>query len=479
MDQPNFLIIMSDEHDPRLSEPYGHPFVRTPNMRRLAERGVVFDNGYCNSPLCVPSRASFMTGKHVHRIGVWDNGIPLASDEPTWAHRLNAVGYDTALAGKMHFIGKDQRHGFRRRLVEDVHGEFNMNPPDWDRTVTPGRQMRARFEEAGPGDSMHQQYDDEVTRQSVAYLAEPERKRRPWALVTSVITPHFPLIVRQQYYDDYYPAHADLPTTASPEHLTRLHPQNQRLRRYFDCEDVPEEQVRRCRATYYGLIAYCDERIGQVLDALEANGLAEDTVVAYVADHGEMNGEHGMWWKCTFYEPSARIPFVVSWPKRFARGHRRHATSLVDLVATMLDLAGAESADTDGTSLTRLLEGSQPDGDGLAIAEYEAHGTDRPSRMVRRGRWKLNYYFREPSELFDLEADPDELNDLTGDPVHAAVRDELTAIALDGWDPAEIDRRVRESQRKRRILVAGDPGPPSHEWDPATVGMAVGPVEGR
>jgi choline-sulfatase len=145
----------------------------------------------------------------------------------------------------------------------------------------------------------------------------------------------------------------------------------------------------------------------------------------------------------------------------------------------MLDLADADASDVDGTSLTPLLEGRQPDGDGLAIAEYEAHGTDRPGRMVRRGRWKLNYYYREPSELFDLESDPNELNDLAADPAHAAVREVMTAIALDGWDPAEIDRRVRESQRKRRILVAGDPGPASHEWDPETVGMAVGPAESR
>ena len=192
MAQPNFLIVMSDEHDPRVSEPYGHPFVHTPNMRRLADRGVAFENGYCNSPLCVPSRASFMTGRHLHRIGVWDNGVPLASDEPTWAHRLNAAGYDTALAGKMHFVGPDQRHGFARRLVEDIHGLGTINPPDWRRDGPGNARMRERFAEAGPGESTHQLYDDEVTRQSVAYLADPARCERPWALCASLITPHFP-----------------------------------------------------------------------------------------------------------------------------------------------------------------------------------------------------------------------------------------------------------------------------------------------
>lgn len=465
-DRPNVLIVMSDEHDPRVSEPYGHPFVRTPNLQRLSERGVVFENGYCNSPLCVPSRASFMTGKHLHRIGVWDNGVPLASDEPTWAHRLNALGYETALAGKMHFIGPDQRHGFGRRLVEDIHGRFRMDPPDWRNDGPGGAQMRQRFQEAGPGDSLHQLYDDEVTLQSVAYLSEPARRERPWALCASLITPHFPLIVRQRYWDLYYPDHADLPPSP-PGHDEPLHPQSQRLSRYFDCAmDVPEEQIRRCRAAYYGLVTYCDERIGQILDALERSGQAENTIVAYVADHGEMHGQHGMWWKCSFYEGSVRIPFILSWPGRWAPGRRRAAASLLDLVRTVCERAGDVGEDLDGCSLVAELEGSTPDGDGLAIAEYEGHGTVTPGRMVRRGQYKLNYYLDEPPELFDLAADRDEFQNLAASQAHAAVREELTAIVLRDWDPVAVKARVIESQARRRRLVAGEPGPPSPEWHP-------------
>lgn len=446
-----------------MSEPHGHPFVRTPNLARLAAGGVVFDAAYCNSPLCVPSRASFMTGQHVHRIGAWDNGVPLPTDEPTWAHRLNAVGYDTALAGKMHFVGPDQRHGFKRRLVEDIHGEYHLAAPDWSKPVGPGGpRMRRRYEEPGPGESNHQLYDDEVARQSISYLAEPERKTQPWALVTSIITPHFPLIVRQPYFDQYFPRHADLP----PARGVPLHPHNVRMRRHFAAEELSEAQIRRARAAYYGLVTFADERVGQVLDALAANGLIEDTLVAYVADHGEMNGEHGLWWKCTFYEGSARIPMIVSWPGRFSPGRRRAATSLLDLVQTVLELAEADRSGTEGTSLVGLLEGTTPDNDGLAIAEYTAHGTDRPARMVRRGRYKLNYYWNEPVELFDLEADPGEWCDLAASPEHAATRDELIAIALRDWDPADVDRRVRASQARRRIAVRGAPGPPHQEWAP-------------
>lgn len=244
--RPNILIIMSDEHDPRVSTPYGHPFIRTPAMQRLADRGVVFENAYCNSPLCVPSRASFMTGKHLHRIGVWDNGVPLASDEPTWAHRLNALGYDTALAGKMHFVGVDQRHGFRQRLLEDVHGAYDFAPPDWSTEPTSHLRRRQRIEEAGPGDTAYQRYDESVAEHSVAFLADPRRRERPWALCTSFITPHFPLIARQPFFDQYYPQHADLPTIPSG-HLAQQHPQSQRLRRYFTTDDLPDDMVARAR----------------------------------------------------------------------------------------------------------------------------------------------------------------------------------------------------------------------------------------
>lgn len=469
MSTPNFLIIMTDEHNPFVSEPFGHPFIRTPNIQRLTERGVLFENAYCNSPLCVPSRASFMTGKYVHRIGVWDNATSLSSNEPTWAHRLNLAGYDTAISGKMHFIGEDQRHGFQRRLVSDIHGKYHRALVDWDTKegwATAGH--RQRLAEAGPGDYLYQQYDDCVTARAVEYLAEPERKERPWALCVGLITPHFPLIVRESYWNLYYPQHADLPNIP-PGHLDAQHPQSKRLREYFGLSAATEEQVRRGRAAYYGLVTFADERIGMVLDALERNGLDDDTVVVYVSDHGEMMGEHGLWWKCSFYEGSSRIPFIVSWPRRFAPGRRAAITSLVDLTRTVLDLAGCDvhEADLDGQVLTGLLDGTQPDGGGLAFSEYEAHGTDRPARMVRRGQYKLNYYHGEPVELFDLAADPGEFNDLAASPAHAAIREELTALVLRDWDPERVNASARESQRLRRVVVEGSPHLSFAHWDPA------------
>lgn len=458
MTHPNFLVIMSDEHDPRVSSPYGHPFVRTPAMQRLADNGVVFNNAYCNSPLCVPSRASFMTGKHLHRIGVWDNGVPLATDEPTWAHRLNALGYETALAGKMHFIGPDQRHGFVHLLHRDIHARADMRTTTWGAEPSvPRAGMRRRVEEAGPGDSGHQRYDDEVAERALAFLADPTRREHPWALCASFITPHFPLIAREPYFNLYYPDHADVPLIP-PGHLEQQHPQSRRLRQYFSSDGFTEEEVRRARAAYYGLVTFCDERIGWLLEELDAQGLAENTAVIYVSDHGEMLGQHGMWWKCSFYEGSVRIPLIISWPGGIAPGRRFNSvTSLIDVVRTVLNLAGDDAADLDGANLLPLLAGSASDGDGLALAEYEGHGAVTPARMVRRGQFKLNYYHEEPAELFDLERDPDEFENLAASSDYAAIRSELLALALRDWDPDAISCRVRDSQHRRGIITRGDP----------------------
>ncbi|MCC6175618.1 MAG: choline-sulfatase [Chloroflexi bacterium] len=470
MDRPNFLIVMTDEHNPFVSTPFDHPFIQTPNIQRLADRGVLFENTYCNSPLCVPSRASFMTGKYIHRIGVWDNAASLTSNEPTWAHRLNLAGYDTAISGKMHFIGEDQRHGFQRRLVSDIHGKHHRALTDWNSKrgwATAGHKQRLK--EAGPGDYLYSQYDDCVATRAAEYLAEPARKEKPWALCVGLITPHFPLIVRERYWNMYYPEHADLPNIP-PGHLDQLHPQNQRLREYFGVADATDEEIRRGRAAYYGLVSFADERIGQVLDALERNGLDENTVVVYTSDHGEMMGEHGLWWKCSFYEGSSRVPFIVSWPQRFTPGRRTAITSLVDLTRTVIDLAGCEDvddADLDGRVLTGLLDGTEADGGGVAFSEYEAHGTDRPARMVRKGNFKLNYYHGEPIELYDVVTDPSEFTNLADEPAYAAIRDELLALVLENWDPETVKQTALESQRLRRVVVEGSPHLSFAHWDPA------------
>lgn len=466
MSKPNILIIMSDEHDARVSSPYGHPLVDTPAMQRLADRGAVLQNSYCNFPLCVPSRSSFMTGRYASQIGVWDNASSLPPDEPTWAHRLNALGYDTTLVGRMHFVGVDVRHGFRRHLVGDM--EIGRDHPlfTWENAADVISDRTDLIRAAGAGEADHQLYDDLVTARAVEYLAEPARKDQPWACCVGLMTPHFPLIVRQPYFDRYHPDRSDLPPMPDG-HLESQHPHNQSMRRFMGLPgSLTDREVQRARAAYYGLVSFLDDRVGLVLQALEANGLAENTLVIYTSDHGEMAGEHGMWCKHAFYEGAVRVPMLVAWPDHIKAGRRIHqVTSLLDLVRTFLDAAGDDTSDLEGASLLELLCGNELENDGVAVAEFTAHGTDRPGRMIRRGRYKLNHYLGQPVELFDLEDDVNEFNDLSDDPAYATVRDDLIERVLKGWDPAGINRRVRESQRRRGIMLRGDIEPTSRWTD--------------
>ncbi len=462
MPKPNILIIMSDEHAPMYSSVYGHPIVQTPNMERLAEAGATFDAAYCNSPLCMPSRMSFMTGRFVNKIGAWDNWTPMRSDEVTWAHRLRAAGYEVVLSGKQHFGGGDQYHGFQQQLARDLHAERYHPIHTWDEGIVAADQPWHEVDNAGPGWTEELEVDDLAQEKALAFLREPARRDKPWALNLSFIAPHFPYIVPQRFWDMYPPAAMDLPEIPAG-HLENLHPMAQRIRAMFGFPQFPDDVVRQARAGYYALISYLDEKIGELLATLEATGQRENTVIIHLSDHGDMNGEHGMWRKSNFYEASARVPLQIAWPGHIEGGQRLSSVvSLVDVSATICAIAGDACAlPLDGDSLLPLLTG---DGDRSmaarspwkdeAFCEYLAHGTDRPMAMLRRGPYKLNYSWGDPVELYNLEADPGEFHDLSSEPAHQMLIAEMKADLLAGWDPAELDRRVRESQRKQRFIEA-------------------------
>lgn len=459
--QPNILLIMSDEHGPMFSGCYGHPIVKTPHMDRLAERGVLFENAYCNSPLCLPSRMSFMTGRYISNIDVWDNASILSSTAVTWAHQLRAAGYDVVLSGKQHFVGPDKLHGFRAQLARDPHGD-NQHPIYlWQDGVVPAKQPWQGVYQAGPGTTKEIEVDDEVEATTLAYLRDPARKEQPWAINASFIAPHFPLVAPQQYWDLYPPEEMDLPNIP-PGHLENLHPVYQRMRTMFGLIDYTEEELRRARAGYYAIISYLDDKIGRMIDVLEETGQLDNTVIIYTSDHGEMAGEHGMWRKSNFYEQSSRIPMIISWPGQLPMGKQVSETvSLVDLVATVIDMAEAPNiAPLDGDSLLDLARGDAAEWKDMAFCEYLAHGVIRPMAMLRRGRFKLNYSLDDPVELYDLAVDPGEFNDLANDPDYALIREQLRTELLAQWNPIELEQRIRPSQEERLLIRNATAG----EW---------------
>lgn len=468
--QPNILIIMADQLSPAFLRVYGHKLVRTPHIDALAADGVVFENAYCASPLCAPSRASFMAGLLPSRTRVYDNAAEFAADIPTYAHHLRRLGYRTVLSGKMHFCGPDQMHGFEQRLTTDIYpADFGWTP-DWDHPEARPSWYHnmSSVTEAGLAVRTNQlDFDDEVVFAAEREIYDKARgnDKRPLLLVASLTHPHDPFAITREYFDLYAQEDIDMPGPAIPP--DQLDPHSQRLRHVcaMDAQKLTEAQIRTARRAYYGEISYVDRNVGRLLKALGDCGLRDDTIVIVLADHGEMLGDKGLWYKMSFFENSARVPLIVNAPGRFAPRRVAAAASLLDVTPTLVDLAGGDAGaiDTDGRSLLPHLEGgSAPD---ETLAEYLAEGAIAPIVMIRRGPWKFIHSPADPDQLYDLSQDPGERANLANHARHAGRVAEFRDEVARRWRLDALDAEVRASQRRRRLvddaLNQGEPKP----WD--------------
>ncbi len=470
--KPNILIVMVDQLAPAFLPIHGHPIVKAPNLEALAAGGVVFDSAYCNSPLCSPSRAVFMTGQLPSRSGVYDNAAEFRADIPTYAHHLRNLGYRTILSGKMHFCGPDQLHGFEERLTTDIYPADYGWTPDWDKPLDrpDWYHNMSSVTDAGLCVRTNQlDFDDEVTFTSERALYDLARSpdKRPFLLVASFTHPHDPFAITERYWNLYRHDEIDLPAPAIPK--DQLDPHSLRLRHVcaMDASEITNEQIRDARHAYYGAISYVDENLGRLMQALRATKLADNTIVLFLGDHGEMLGERGLWFKMTFFEGGARVPLIVSAPQRFAPRRVAASVSLVDVLPTLVYIAGGDAASLDGTidgrSLRPHLEGRA--GHDEVIGEYVAEGAIAPIVMIRRDKWKFIHSPADPDQLYDLAADPKERHNLADESEHAGRVAEFRAEAARRWDLTALDAEVRASQRRRRLVNAALTKGQAHSWD--------------
>lgn len=465
---PNVIVFLTDEQPAFMTGCYGDKIARTRAIDRLAANGAVCDAAYCASPICCPCRAAMMTSRHVHAIEVWDNASPLRSDWPTFAHTFRAAGYRTVLCGKMHFVGPDPLHGFQERWVSDIYpASF-----DWTRSnrhgaaVNDGGQTRSMVLAAGPGETEDMLYDDLVIRRATDGLPELLGGDRPFLLVVSLTGPHFPFQSPQAYWDKFEVAEIALPKL--PRDFRSLeHPYVEWVRASGRLDEpVPDETVRRARRAIYGRMALVDDHLQQVVTALEEHDAMASTVFAFASDHGDMMGEHGLWFKNTAFDASSRVPLIISGPgiqpRRIAE-----TVSLLDLGPTLAGLAGIPplNVPSDGRNLAPLLRGERAPEAGQAIIENYGEGLHRGVRTIVRNRHKLNVCVGTPLELFDLYRDPGEWRNVAGDPKYAdVVADLLRRLDTASPEPKCYDESRWQSEERRLAILSAIPPAERPVW---------------
>ncbi|KQR76362.1 choline-sulfatase [Burkholderia sp. Leaf177] len=474
----NILILMADQMTPFALSAYGHHVTKTPNMDALAARGVVFDSAYCASPLCAPSRFSFLSGKLPSNIGAYDNAAEFPSQTLTFAHYLRAEGYRTVLSGKMHFCGPDQLHGFEERLTTDIYpADFGWTP-NWDdfETRPSWYHNMSSVIDAGPCVRTNQlDFDDEVTYTTRQKLFDIARERqagkdaRPFCVVASLTHPHDPYAIPQKYWDMYRDEDIEMP--AYRDSLEAADPHSKRLRYVCETDKTPptDQQIRNARHAYYGAISYVDAQFGAILEALDQSGMADDTIVIVTSDHGEMLGERGLWYKMTFFEGGCRVPLIVHAPGQFEARHVKASVSHLDVLPTLVELGrGSERSvwpDTlDGRSLVPHLRG-EPRAHDEAIGEYLAEGAIAPIVMLRRGDFKFIHTPADPDQLFNVTADPLERTNLATHPEHAAQVAAFRAEIAERWDLAKLREDVVQSQRRRQFHFDATTQGVIESWD--------------
>ena len=470
---PNFLFIMADQLAAPALSIYGDKIAKTPAMDKLAKDGVVFKNAYCNLPMCGPSRASLHAGRLPFSIAMYDNASEFMASIPTFAHYLRDLGYQTELAGKMHFVGADQLHGYHKRHTTEIYPANFAWTVDWSkgRGYRPTNLTMAPVIESGSCvRTLQMDYDDEVTYHGVQAIYDLARRQTndPWMLTVSFTHPHSPFVISDEFWDLY--DHNDIPLPIVPplgldemDHLSRnLH--------YCQARDqftITDDHRRNAKHAYYGMISYIDSKIAALKTALERSGMADDTIIIFTADHGEMMGERGMWYKQHFFEWASHVPLVFYAPKRWPASRVAKNCSLVDIMPTLLDLAIEGNftnyvGPIDGKSLAPVLHGDSSHMSDIVISEFAADGSTGPSRMVKRGSMKYMDLEGSDTLLFDLDQDPHELNNLIDDPAHAESATELQAICEGGWNRQEMHAIIAADQRRRLKVHQATGGEPTY-----------------
>lgn len=460
MHKPNILFIQVDQLTAAAIKAYGNDIVKAPTIDTLMQEGVVFDNAYCNFPLCAPSRFSMATGQLCSKIGAYDNAAECRAEIPTYAHYLRQQGYQTAISGKMHFIGPDQHHGFEQRLTADLYPADFAWVPNWGNEGKRDTNDERAVKIAGVAErTVQMDFDELVTQEAKQFLYNQARSAdsRPFFLQVSYTHPHDPYLCKQKYWDLY--EDVDIPLPQVPAMRPEEHdPHSARLLNDFGMlgTKFADEDIVRAIRGYYGSISYLDDLISEVLDTLKACGMQDNTAIVFTSDHGEMLGERGMWFKKHFFEMSMRVPLSITAPW-INSAHLPHLVSLVDILPTLNGLAQGspwqcDVEALDGADLTAAILDNNALSARPVYGEYLAESTLSPIFMMRSGDYKIMVSKDAPTLLFNVVNDPNELHNLSGQKDVKGIEQSMLNAIQQRWDSEQLSQDIRLSQQ-RRVLI--------------------------
>ena len=460
---PNILFLMADQLAPHFMPAYGHKVVKTPRLDEMAADSTIFDAHYSNSPLCVPARAGLLTGQLPSSVNVFDSGCDYEHSIPTFAHYLRANGYITVQSGKAHYVGADQLHGLERRLTTDICPADNCWFGVWDdpdRTLDWFHNLNNVVEAGVAERSSQQDFDHDTAHAAIRWIYDYARGQdaRPFMLKVSFTHPHDPYVTPPTYWDRYRHDDIDMPITPFIDPEKRDN-HGRWLYSHYDRgeHEITGEAIRNARHAYYGSVSFVDDRVGEVLDALKAAKLDQNTIVIFTADHGDMLGERGCWYKMSFYEQSCRVPLMISVPGMQSSRRVGQSTSLIDLMPTLLELALDKGAEClvepiAGRSLMPLIEGQPKDWQDETMSEILFEGVRAPGLMIRRRSTKYVHWEGRPCSLFDLAEDPFERNNLIDDPSRKSEVKDFELEVRRRWSLDDLTQRIILKQRRNALV---------------------------
>ncbi len=474
--RPNILFIMVDEMRWDAMSSERHPVVATPNLDRLAKQGVRFSNAYTVAPVCSPARTCVFTGRYADVHGVTTNEIPAHNGEIFMPSMLKHYGYHTAIAGKLHYMPKRYDFGFDQfwtftnegptpeigymSYLEKKHGSRAKFP------IVPGTCPRPEdvlYKDIGIFRYPERDFETEwITDRSLEYMRSRKDNPQPWFLFSSYLKPHSPSVEPKRYFDKYNPA--DIPIPKLPANIKEIRAAEHGLgkRKFID----DEQMLRMMSAAYYGAISHIDDHVGKLLSELDRLGMADNTLVLFTADHGNMLGDRGRMFKTVMYEGSSHVPLIWRGPKGAPENTGRLESKIVentDLLPTIFDAAGVPTpAGVQGRSFLKLARGKD---DGWKDRCYSQLAT----AMVRTPDWKLIDNSRNLGstfELYDMRNDPKEERNVVNDPRHRDMvenyKGRLTSWRTDKPAPVKIPGMAepdyaRISDEERAAIVKDAP----------------------